>query len=432
MSLSSTSQRRTRSASSTSGSLLTPQFVVQNMDPFAILGYAAGYAECYKVGGFCPGIDVMAEGMATYCCQLGKKIEGEDIARLARTLATQHTATGTCGSVSALTGFVGRVYPSLAGSLLLGIPPPELEEQAQRDQAFMRALMASKQRPVSGKGRLPVSGKGRRPVSGKGRRAVTLGGGPEVGPDGGVFDNALRVIEQVPGMQDVFQTKLNSHAFLGFMGACLDCAQHGGYCPMMELLVYSAIKHCVYAPHKLTEAETHGLRTVLMGTMHAMQSGGGTSLLPTCLTAFGGVVAGVVITVYDRRYCTACHRRGVRDLRRASVVVRKAYKAPRTTLHRLQAASYLTASAIAPAPLAPLHQHLPPQQQVPRHHRPPHPQQQIPHHQQLPGRRAGRLRCAGARAIPAHPWADRRQDRRTPRPQVRPQLISGASMSAYQ
>ena len=270
--VSAASQRRTRSASSTSGSLLTPQFVVHNMDPFAMLGYAAGYAECYKVGGFCPGIDVMAEGMATYCCQLGKTIEGADIVRLARTLAMQQTATGTCGSVSVITGFVGRVYPSLAGSLLLGIPPPELEEQAKRDQVFLRTLV-----PVSGKGRRAVSGKGMRAVSGKGRRAATLGGGgaPEGGAEGGVFDNVLRVIQQVPGMMEVFQTKLNSHAFLGFMGACFDCAKHGGYCPMMGLLVDSATKHCVYAPHKMTEAETQGLRTVLMGTMRVMQSGGG-------------------------------------------------------------------------------------------------------------------------------------------------------------
>ena len=243
-----------------------------------MLGYAAGYAECYKSGGFCPGIDVMAAGLATYCCQAGKVAH---VTRLRHALAQQPGASETCGTLSALTGLISITYPSLAPSLLLGVPPPELAMQKKYDVVFMAALVSSS------------SYSGRSKNNTKSNTKEVYGGGGS----GDIFDAALHIMEETPGMKLVMQ-KLNGHSFVGFMGACGDCAQHGGYCPMINTLVESASKHCVDLTHTLTADDKRALRTVLMDTMRVMQSGGGWGDKVKCYTFIAGVVVAALVLAF--------------------------------------------------------------------------------------------------------------------------------------
>ena len=245
---------------------LPSKFVYDAINPFALLAYAGGYADCERAGGFCPDLTVMAQGALTFCIYPGVPQPPDSArAKFVELLRRQKTKAG-CGSVGALSVMLARAFPAFMADMYLHIPPQgEMELVKARMMAFVR--MATLETSVK-----------------KGAVADVLN-------QQRLDSMASNVTERDHVMKELMSTKLNALAFAAYIGALISCAQHGQYCPMISTIVDGIAQYCVTPPHVLTQVERAALGKMMMELMKAGMQGGGWGMRIGCATLLAVVLA---------------------------------------------------------------------------------------------------------------------------------------------
>ena len=236
------------------------------INPFALLAYAGGYADCERAGGFCPDMTVIAQGALTFCIYPGvNPPSGEALLKFVELLRRQKKKAG-CGSVGALSVLLARAFPAFMADMYLHIPPQgEMELVKARMMAFVR--MATLETSVK-----------------KGAVADVLN-------QQRLDSMASNVTERAPEIVMLLSTKLNALAFAAYMGALISCAQHGQYCPMMSTIVDGIARYCVTPPHVLTQVEREAIGKMMRELMKAGMNGGGWGMRIGCAVLLAGVIA---------------------------------------------------------------------------------------------------------------------------------------------